>query len=373
MELRSSEKDSMARIDGDPIAIDLFCGAGGLSIGLTDAGFSIIAALDNDPVAIQSYRDNIGPHVHFAAIEDVSASDLLSSAGIEPGECTLLAGGPPCQGFSLQRRGHRDDARNGLVRHFIRMVEDIQPQFFLMENVEGLLSKHGKPYLREFSLRASRLDYFLHLQLLNAADYGVPQRRRRAFLIGERTRDFAPKFKFPNATTPLKARTVRDAIGDLPSPPRDGSCHPHYQNHFREARLAAINIERIRHVPPGGGREHLPAHLQLDCHRNNLGHRHKDVYGRLAWDEPSVTLTARFDSFTRGRFAHPEEDRSLTIREGARIQTFPDSFVFAGNREDQARQVGNAVPPQLGERLGQAISAALVRSSAPVVSAIEDH
>lgn len=337
------------------IAIDVFCGAGGLSFGLTLAGFTVAAALDNDPVAVRTYAENVGGHVECGSIQDVSGKDLLLRAGIGRGECTLLAGGPPCQGFSLQRRGGREDSRNALVFQFVRMIEEIRPLFFLMENVSGLLTKHGKPILREFSLRTSRLDYVIHLELLDAVEFGVPQRRKRAFLVGERTPDFAPRFLFPRPATAGVPRTVRDAIADLPSPPEDGSCHPDYTNHYREARLAPINIEQIRHVPQGGGREHLPEYLQLGCHRNNVSHRHMDVYGRLAWDEPSVTLTARFDSFTRGRYAHPEEHRSLTIREGARLQTFPDTFAFSGNREDQARQVGNAVPPLLACRLGEAV------------------
>src|SRR5262249_2256135 len=160
-----------------------------------------------------------------------------------------------------------------------------------------------------------------------AVDFGVPQVRKRAFLIGEHAPDFCGRFKVP-VPTHRKPRTVRDAIGDLPSPPENGTCHPKIPNHYREARLAPINVERIKRVPPGGGRDNLPDHLQLPCHINNPAHRHKDVYGRLSWDAPSVTLTARFDSFTRGRFAHPVEHRSITIREGARIQTFPDAFVF---------------------------------------------
>jgi DNA (cytosine-5)-methyltransferase 1 len=191
--------------------------------------------------------------------------------------------------------------------------------------------------------------------MLDAVEYGVPQVRKRAFLIGEHTPGSLARFSFPNTTNTTSPRTVRSAIGDLPSPPANGTCHPKFANHYREARLAPINLERIRHVPQGGGRLDLPKHLQLDCHKNNPTHRHMDVYGRLSWDEPSVTLTARFDSFTRGRFAHPVEDRSLTIREGARIQTFPDSFTFEGNREECARQVGNAVPPLLAKHLGEAI------------------
>lgn len=341
--------------NGNATAIDLFSGAGGLSLGLKQAGFRVVAALDNDPVAVRTYAANLGDHIFQAPVEQVSASDLLAKAGLARGECTLLAGGPPCQGFSVQRRGDREDSRNGLVLQFIRFVEEIRPKYFLMENVGGMLSKHGRSFMQEFARRASQLEYLLHIRILDASEFGVPQIRRRAFLVGEYAPRSLARFAFPEPTNATNPLTVRFAIGNLPSPPMDGTCHPDFANHYREARLTAINIERIQHIPQGGGREHLPERLQLACHKNNPTHRHMDVYGRLAWDEPSVTLTARFDSFTRGRFAHPIEDRSLTIREGARIQTFPDTFVFEGNREESARQVGNAVPPLLAKRLGESI------------------
>lgn len=242
----------------DASAIDLFCGAGGLSYGLSQAGFSIGAAVDNDTVAVRTYVDCVGNHIVNAPIEEISAGELLRKANLGTGECLLLAGGPPCQGFSLQRRGEREDPRNDLVLHFVRMIEEIRPRFFLMENVGALMSKHGRPFLRELALRASRLDYVIHTAILDAADFGVPQSRRRAFLVGEFVPDFKSKFVFPQPTTAKRRRTVRDAIGNLPSPPRDGSPHPRIANHYREAKLSAINLERIRHVPPGGGREPVP-------------------------------------------------------------------------------------------------------------------
>ena len=354
-EIRPKEIPSLSQL----AVVDLFCGAGGLSLGLANAGYKIAAAFDNDPVAVRTYARALGPHVETALIEEIAGADILSKAGISRGDLALLAGGPPCQGFSVQRRGAREDTRNRLVLQFIRLVEETRPKFFLMENVGGLLSKHGKPFLHEMAVRAARLNYLIHVEILDAADYGVPQYRRRAFLIGEHAPDLAPRFVFPKPTHPSHHATVREAIGDLPVPPSDGSSHPDIPNHYREARLSKLNLERIRHVPPGGGRENLPAHLQLACHINNPKHRHMDVYGRLTWDKPSVTLTARFDSFTRGRFGHPCDDRSLTIREGARLQTFPDHFVFEGNREQGARQVGNAVPPLLAQRLGEAIVEAI--------------
>jgi DNA (cytosine-5)-methyltransferase 1 len=344
-------------------AIDLYCGAGGLSLGLAKAGFKVRAAVDNDAAAVRTYRSNIGDHVLDRSIMDLTAAELLDFAQIAPGECALLAGGPPCQGFSVKRRGDPNDPRNELLLEFFRFIEALRPAFFMVENVKGLLSKHGRPYLDDLMKRASDDGYYCHLCELDAVEYGVPQFRPRAFLVGERTTN-EPRFHFPEASLgPDQYKTVAMAIGDLPSPPIDGSCHAQIPNHYRESKLAAINIERIRAVPPGGGRQDLPVHLQLPCHQKNPLLRHVDVYGRLSWDAPSVTITARFDSFTRGRFGHPVEDRSLTLREGARLQTFPDDFVFYGNREECARQIGNAVPPQLAFVLGSAIRDAISKKS----------
>ena len=181
-----------------------------------------------------------------------------------------------------------------------------------MHAIRGVRGSH---LLAEVRVRAQRLGYTTYVETLDAVDYGLPQFRRRAFFVGvARSREF----EWPSAET--VRHSVRDAIGDLPSPPQDGSTHPLVPNHYREARLSAVNRERIRAVPEGGGREDLPLHLQLECHKN--GHRHLDTYGRMAWDKPAPTITARFDSFTRGRFGHPVENRSVTLREGALCRAF---------------------------------------------------
>lgn len=342
--------------------IDLFCGAGGLALGLEKAGFQIAASVEMDPKACKTYRRNFGDHLIERDIHQLTVSELLEFAKMTVGECKLLAGGPPCQGFSIQRRGADEDPRNDLVFQYLRFVEGVMPQFFLMENVSGLMSKRGTPFLDKVLSRVAELGYTTYLTKVDAANYGVPQMRKRVILVGERAASADAVFSFPDA--PIKNgayRTVRQAIGDLPSPPADGSLHSNISNHAREARLSQTNRERLQHIPPGGGREHLPDHLQLPCHKNNPGHRHMDVYGRLEWDKPAGTITARFDSFTRGKFAHPVEHRSLTLREGARLQTFPDSFVFEGNREEVAKQIGNAVPPMLAEALGGAVFAALCK------------
>ena len=341
-------------------AIDLFSGAGGLSLGLQRAGFDLKLAVDNDKWSGRTYRRNFGDHFLERDIFALSGDDLLKAAGLSSGGVDLLAGGPPCQGFSVQRRGDHADPRNHLVLEYLRLVVEIRPRFFLMENVSGLMSQRGKPFLDQVISVASEQGYVVHLQKLDAAEYGVPQFRKRVILVGERTNGALGRFEFPLAnTTQTKYRTVREAIADLPSPPADGSPHPEIANHAREARLSAVNIERLKHIPPGGGREDLPLDLQLPCHKNNPGHRHVDVYGRLSWDKPSGTITARFDSFTRGRFAHPVEHRSVTLREGARLQTFPDDFVFEGSREEIAKQIGNAIPPVFAEAICSAILNAL--------------
>ena len=186
----------------------------------------------------------------------------------------------------------------------------------------------------------------------------MPQHRLRAFLVAWR-KDRLPLFEFPKPTHDANTwLTVRSAIGDLPEPPNDFKEHPAYPNHTR-VRISQLNELRISHVPEGGGRKDIPVELQLDCHKNDNGHRHLDVYGRMSWSNPSPTITAMFDNFTRGCFAHPSSDRSITGREGARLQSFPDDFRFLGGKKDVARQIGNAVPPRLARHLGEAILAAV--------------
>jgi DNA (cytosine-5)-methyltransferase 1 len=330
-------------------AIDSFAGAGGLSLGLVQTGWNVALAFDHDPIALETYRRNLGKQAHLLDAEITCSAELMQLASLAPGECDLLAGGPPCQGFSLQRRGARQDPRNRLILLFLDWVHDLRPEAFLIENVPAITSVRGKDILSAVDRTAYEFDYGLSISTVNALDYGTPQNRRRTFIVGMSDHR---EFRWPDASdTHL---TVRDAIADLPSPPANGSCHPAVPNHYRETRLSATNIARLRAVPEGGSRLDLPEDLQLDCHRS--GHRHLDTYGRLAWDLPAGTITARFDSFTRGRFGHPIEDRSVTLREGARLQGFPDEFVLLGNREDGARMIGNAVPPPLARAFGKALA-----------------
>jgi len=338
--------------------VDLFCGAGGLSLGLHQAGFETAFALDNDRNACKTFRMNLSENVHEGGIEEFSADRICEITGLEPGRYALVCGGPPCQGFSLQRRGSRHDLRNALVTKFITVAVELRPAMVLMENVPALLGKRGEAYVTEVCRRLSDAGYDHDSTILDAADYGVPQHRQRAFIAAWR-RDAVECFEFPAGTHgPAEWATVRSAIGDLPSPPGDFTEHPDYANHTR-VQVSPINLIRISCVPEGGGRKDIPTAIQLPCHRNDNGHRHLDVYGRMSWSHPAPTITAMFDNFTRGRFAHPTEDRVITGREGARLQTFPDAFRFYGGKKDVARQIGNAVPPGLAFHLGNAIRASL--------------
>lgn len=342
-------------------ALDLFSGAGGLSAGLVRAGFDILGAFDFWEPAVETYRLNFSHPVRCVDLGKLHASDIWRELEVPARSFDLVAGGPPCQGFSIQRIGVDTDCRNNLVLEFARLVCELRPRMFLMENVPGLLGKRGRALVSAFEHKLVEAGYQFDAVLLNAAEYGVPQVRKRVFYCGWLDRELAP-FRFPATTVPPEGfRTVWEAIADLPAPPED--CSPLSGDPLhRRTRLSPMNAKRLRHIPPGGGMEDLPVELRVNCHKNGadrIGHRY--VYGRLAPDKPAATITARFDSFTRGKFAHPYEDRNITLREGARLQTFDDSFCFAGTQEEIAALIGNAVPPMLAAVLGRAIACHLKR------------
>jgi DNA (cytosine-5)-methyltransferase 1 len=334
-------------------SVDCFSGAGGLSLGLSWVGFHPIAAFDADPIACETFNANIR---RVAIATTLDAIDPATIRENRRKRVDLVCGGPPCQGFSMQRRGSRHDSRNVLVVDFVRFALSISPRLIVIENVPGLLGERGRSQLSAAASLLTDAGYQWVSAVVDAADYGVPQRRLRAIVVAWDPDDAKP-FEFPMGLSE-PARTVREAIGDLPEPPPDYSEHPRYPNHIR-VRMSDRNLERISHVPPGGGRLDIPEDLQLPCHRQS-DHRHLDVFGRMEWDKPAPTITAMFDNFTRGRFAHPSADRSITGREGARIQSFPDDFRFTGPKKDVARQIGNAVPPQLAASIGHSLRSCLI-------------
>ena len=335
-------------------AVDAFCGAGGLSLGLLRAGFDVRYAFDRNAPAITTYVKNLGEHAECVDAFGVSGAGLLGRAGVA--ELDLLAGGPPCQGFSKQKRGaHLGDDRNALVMEYLRLVEEATPKAFLLENVPMMAQLRGRHLVDRFHL----LDgYVLTGHYYVAADYGVAQTRQRFMLVGIR-RDQPGTFAVPAPTSP-DWPTVGAVIGDLPEPPADHTEHPDHPNH-QAARVTAANVARFAYVPEGGGWQDIPFESRLACHRvvDVTKGGWPDVYGRLRWDGQCPTITGGFDSFTRGRYGHPRADRPLTPREAARLQGFPDTFGFTGTRYDVRHQIGNAVPVPLACAVGAAIRAAL--------------
>ncbi|WP_281358286.1 DNA cytosine methyltransferase [Hongsoonwoonella zoysiae] len=342
-------------------AIESFCGAGGMSVGLRQAGFDVKFAFDNDQMSVETYRHNIAPHVEILDASSVSGAELMERAGLSAGDLDLFSGGPPCQGFSKQRRGAAalDDPRNGLVGHFARLVGETSPKAFLFENVQIFGQKRGRKLIDELSEKLS--DYEVYDFFACSSDFGIAQSRGRFLMIGLRKDLSAAP---PLLPTSDERMTVKDAIGDLPEPPADYTEHPEVPNHI-QCKITEMNRLRISHVPPGGGWREIPYDLRLPCHQrvDTSKGGWPDVYGRLSWDGVCPTITGGFDSFSRGRYAHPDQDRSITPREAARLQGFEDSFRFLGNRADVRRMIGNAVPPPLAKAAGDAIIRSLTRTA----------
>ena len=329
-------------------AIDLFSGAGGLSEGLRQAGYQVLGAVEYDRDAAKSYELNHGNvELRCLDIQALPATRYCRELGLKKGELTLLAGCPPCQGFSRMRTKNRmaavDDPRNSLVMEFVRFARALLPQFVMIENVPGL---QNQGVLSETIERLSRLGYRSTVQVLNAANYAVPQRRKRLVVLAGR--GHTPALPQPAN----RARTVRDAIGMLPQPGSLGD-PLHDLVSSRAPHVAAI----IRAVPhDGGSRSEVPQHLLPPCHQGHDGHN--DVYGRMSWDDVSPTITSGCHNPSRGRFLHPNQDRAISLREAALLQTFPVDYQFCERRgkEHVALQIGNALPPELIRRIGVQLS-----------------
>ena len=345
-------------------AIDLFAGCGGMSLGLQQAGLDVRAAVEMDPTAAKRYKNIVGIQPIVSDICTVSGTRLLRTARLLPGQCFLLTACAPCQGFSSQRppKHGAADPRNGLIHEAVRLVAAVRPMYVMLENVPGLAVGVGAPIYHTAVSRLNKLGYVrMDERVVDAADYGVPQRRQRLIVLFRR-RDM-PDIKLPAAThvNPQLAdtegrpiwRSVREAIGCL-RPLAPGEVDPNDPLHAASAHRPDI-VKRIEAIPSdGGSRAVLPTELTLECHRNHSGHR--DVYGRMRWDAPAPTLTGGCHKPSKGRFIHPEQDRGITLREAALLQAFPPDTQFAGSREQIAEQIGNAVPPALAAALARPIA-----------------
>lgn len=337
--------------------VDAFSGAGGLSLGMLAAGLDVLYSFDNDRLCVSTQQANpqyLKHTVECVGIEELLDVSVFDRIGLKRGQLFLLAGGPPCQGFSVQRIGSDCDDRNNLVMKYIELAGLLQPEYVLMENVPGLRGKRGRHVLESALGRLEQLGYSVISGELDAQKFGVPQRRRRIFVFAERDPVWMVPLTLPDLNCPRV--TVRETIGWLPPVSLTGAGKDSEISLHRADRLTPINIQRLRALKEGQGREFLPKDLLATCHLRDaatIGHR--NVYGRMSWDEVAPTITARFDSFTRGMFGHPEQIRSISLREGALLQTFPLDFAFEGNKVDIARQIGNAVPVKFAEGLGRHI------------------
>ena len=342
--------------------VDFFCGAGGVSIGLrnaTSAEFAIVEGLDNDPHCAATYQAMIGAPCETIDILELANDRALLDAKIKSWNLarfdkTLLVGCSPCQGFSAHRKSIAgEDARRNLFEAFCRIAARVQPDAIFMENVPDLFSKGHWPHFlagRDLLVEAG---YQVRSGIYNFAGFGLPQERFRAVVMAFRT-----AFELPAAPlTPDRYRTVRDAIGSLPplaSGERDPQDPMHAASKHRESTLAIL-----RAVPKNGGNRPIGVGPKcLDRTRETHG-GYTDVYGRLAWDRPSVTITARCRTPSCGRFTHPDQDRGLTTREAALLQGFPVDFRFAGPFDDGFKQVGNAVSPLVATAMGEFIATKL--------------
>ncbi|WP_424448859.1 DNA cytosine methyltransferase [Microbacterium arborescens] len=348
-------------------AVDLFCGAGGLSIGLQDAGVRVVAGIDIEPACKYPYEANIDAPFIELDVREVTAAHL---EGLWPeGATKLLAGCAPCQPFSPYRRGvdTSHEEQWPLLREFARLVREVDPELVTMENVPRVGTS---AVFEEFVEALRSMGYSVDYRSVYAPSYGLPQHRRRMVLIGSRLGPIAvPSGDFE----PGNYRTVRDAIGGLPAV-ESGETHADDPLHVARS-LSDLNLRRIRASRPGGTWADWPEELLAACHRRASGASFKNVYARMEWDKPSPTITTLAHNFGAGRFGHPQQDRPITLREAALLQGFPNGYrlIRPGakvNVSALGRLIGNAVPPPIAEAVGrQAMRHVLEHEASTTLSA----
>jgi DNA (cytosine-5)-methyltransferase 1 len=336
-----------------PKAIDLFSGCGGLTLGLTQAGFRVVGAVENDPLAVETYKVNHKRVVIWEQdIRKLAAAEVMRRLKIERGQLDLLAGCPPCQGFSTMttlngRIGQ--DRQNDLVFEFLRFVRVFRPKAVMLENVPKLAKNRRFKKLR---LDLKNLGYEINYSVLNAANYGVPQRRRRLILVA------GHQAKIPFGQPFYRPRTVKEAFKKLGK--RRAKCDPLHNLPEQRSDKVKRLICQIPHN--GGSRMHLGEKCQLDCHQKCDGF--KDVYGRMAWNEVSPTITGGCFNPSKGRFLHPTKNRAISMREAALLQSFPPNYFFSIKRGKSpiAQMIGNALPPEFIRRHARSVIRHLVKN-----------
>lgn len=343
-------------------AIELFAGIGGLALGAKAAGVETVAAFDIWEDAVNTFNHNIANKAHVADLTSLAPEAILEIADSRVGDIDILSGGPPCQGFSTVGKRDENDKRNSLFKSFLSIAAHIKPRYLVIENVEGLVVMKGGAIAREISALLGDMGYEVDWKIVQSCDFGVPQLRKRFLLIASARGVRQALIPAPKIATYV---TVDDAIGDLPplksgqstsayiSPPRT-----RYQRDMRGLTVNLTNHEAARHspdllkvisfIPDGGNRKSIPDEFQPKSGFHNS-------YARLASWKPAVAVTSNMRKPSSARCVHPFQDRGLTVREGLRLQSFPDSFEILGTRTSQYLQVGNAVPPFLAKEIFSAI------------------
>lgn len=335
-------------------AIDFFCGAGGLTRGLLDAGISVVGGVDNDTRLRETYSRNNAPSVFIDRdIGDVEIDGLRDELGIVPSDVVLYAACTPCQPFSTLNAMKGDDPRKSLLMDFARIVAERPPDFIIVENVPGLNNARGREIYQQFAETLTSEKFAISADMLDAKYLGAPQTRKRFILIASRHGELS----LPTPDGSADVKTVASAIAKYPAI-ADGEKSDAYPNHEAK-KLQPHHKKIVMAVPKDGGSRSDVADtsILLKCHQRNPK-AHKDVFGRMAWNKPSPTLTCRCADVYCGRFTHPEQHRGISLREAAALQTFPDDYEFFGKSFlEKSRQIGNAVPVEVGRRLGESVVA----------------
>ena len=337
--------------------VDLFCGIGGLSYGLKTAGFHILAGYDLDWTCQYAYETNTGGKFNYRDVNTITGEEINKLYSKRKNTIRILAGCAPCQPFSSYafKNKQKDPDKYDLLYQFGRLVEEVRPDIVTMENVTQILNFKAKPVLKDFEEKLISLGYSVDTNKVYCPDYGIPQTRKRLVLLASRL----GKIRLIPPTHDKKHYvTVRETIGEL-RPITAGGVDMFDPLH-RTIALTPINLKRIKATPPGGSWHDWPEELLLECHKKKEGKTYGSVYGRMEWDKPGPTMTTQCTGLGNGRFGHPEQDRAISVREAALLQTFPQTYKFFPDEGNvsiikASRYIGNAVPPKLGEVIAESI------------------
>lgn len=335
--------------------VDLFCGVGGLSYGMKQAGFKILAGFDIDWTCKYAYETNNEAIFNYKDIKQILSEDILSL--YSKNSIRVLAGCAPCQPFSSYafKNKEKDPNKYDLLYEFGRIVKCVHPDIVTMENVPSIAVFKLKSVLSDFVELLKNDNYKVFYKVVYCPDYGIPQTRKRLVLLASR---FGEIELISPTHTPDKYVTVKDVIGTLPEL-KAGEHDPNDSLH-RCSSLTPINLRRIQATPYGGSWHDWPEELVLNCHKKKSGKSFGSVYGRMKWEEPAPTMTTQCTGIGNGRFGHPIQNRAISAREAALIQTFPLNYRFFNDKEEvsltkASRYIGNAVPPRLGEIIAESI------------------